>query len=154
MQKNFFKLLIEEHEQVKEILEQLEETDESDIETREQLFKKLKSGLIPHMKAEEAAYYPVLIDEDQSRKQALEAAEEHHAAELILYELEKLSKKNERWGAKLSVFKEILEHHIQEEQEELFDVTREVLDDEAINGVMKNFKKEKENTLQQMGEFL
>lgn len=57
------------------------------------------------MKAEEAAYYPRLIDEDQSKEQALEAAEEHHAAELILYELEKLSKKNERWGAKLSVFK-------------------------------------------------
>lgn len=154
MQKDFFKLLKEEHEQVKEILEQLDETDESDIETREQLFKKLKSELVPHMKAEEASYYPILIDEDQSREQALEAAEEHHAAELILYELEKLSKKNERWGAKLSVFKEMIEHHIQEEQDELFDVSREVLDDEAISSVMKNFKKEKENILQEMGEFL
>lgn len=105
------------------------------------------------MKAEEAAYYPRLIDEDQSKEQALEAAEEHHAAELILYELEKLSKKNERWGAKLSVFKEMVEHHIQEEQEELFDATREVLDEDAINDVMKNFKKEKENTIRQMGEF-
>lgn len=105
MNNDFFDLLIQEHEQVKDILEQLEETDEFEVEKREQLFKELKSGLIPHLKAEEAAYYPRLIDEDQSKEQALEAAEEHHAAELILYELEKLSKKNERWGAKLSVFK-------------------------------------------------
>lgn len=153
MNNDFFDLLTKEHEQVKDLLEQLKETDESEEDTREQLFKKLKSELIPHLKAEEAAYYPILIDEDQSREQALEAKEEHHAAELILYELEKLSKKNERWGAKLSVFKEMVEHHIEEEQEELFDVTKEVLDDEAIEGIMKNFKKEKQNSLKQMSEF-
>jgi iron-sulfur cluster repair protein YtfE (RIC family) len=88
--KQFFQLLKKDHAEVKGILGQFKETKESAPKKREELFKKLREELVPHMKAEESIFYPPLLAKKESREDAMEGVEEHHVSEMVLKELEKL----------------------------------------------------------------
>jgi len=116
----FFQMLKKDHEEVKNILEQLKETKESASKKREELFQKLRVELVPHMKAEESTFYPPLVAKKVSREDAMEGVEEHHVSEMVLKELETMQKGEEQWGAKMAVFKELVEHHIKDEQSKVF----------------------------------
>lgn len=138
----FFKMLKKDHAEFKEILGQLVETKES--KKRDELFKKLKEELIPHMKAEESTFYQPLLAKKEAREDALEGVEEHHVSEMVFKELEKMPKGEDQWGAKISVFKELVEHHIQEEESKVFKSAEKALDDEEMQSIMKKFDHEKQ----------
>lgn len=140
MPQELFELLQADHDRIRGILDDLSETSEKAEKTRESGFKKLKGELIPHMRAEEKAFYPPLQEHDEAREVALEALEEHHVAESVLNELSDMSLNDERWGAKLQVFQEILEHHIEEEESEVFDAAEEVFEDEQLQEIFKQVK--------------
>jgi hemerythrin-like domain-containing protein len=107
---------------------------------------KLKRELIPHMKAEEKAFYPVLMN-NGGKEVGLEAIEEHHVAEIVLKELDKLPKNAENWDAKFKVFAELLKHHIEEEEEDVFDAAEDMLDDDQMSQVMTSFMEEKKSVM-------
>jgi hemerythrin-like domain-containing protein len=144
MAHEFFQMLEKEHEEVKGILAKLESQSKGSAKTKEDLFLKLKEELIPHMKGEEKHFYPALKDGDETSDVAMEGIEEHHVAETVLKELDKLSKDAENWDAKLKVFKEIVEHHIEEEEEELFEAAEDALEEDDLDKIMASFEKEKE----------
>ncbi|MFZ7127856.1 MAG: hemerythrin domain-containing protein [Desulfobacterales bacterium] len=144
MHQEFFDLLKKEHKEVDDLLEELEETSDGAVKTREKLFAKLKEELVPHMKAEEKAFYPPLKGDKNAREDALESLQEHHVAELVLKELDRLDKGDEVWGAKLSVFKEIVSHHVEEEESTIFDAARKALDASQMEKIMTAFDKEKQ----------
>ncbi|MDY0038781.1 MAG: hemerythrin domain-containing protein [Desulforhabdus sp.] len=150
MHNDFFKILEKDHDEIKSILEKLEKTSEGSAKTREDYFDNLKQELIPHMKAEENHFYPALKKKEETRETALEALEEHHVAELVLMELDKMTKKEENWGAKLTVLKELIEHHIEEEEEEVFEDAKEYLDEGQIEKISKAFEKEKQQAKQNL----
>lgn len=129
------------HEEVKQILSQMVESSKKSRKT--ELKKRLEKSLVPHMRAEEAVFYPALRQNRKSRDQALEAIAEHHAAELLLKELLDLRPESEVWNAKCKVFQEIVEHHIEEEEEQVFKLSREVISDEEIGKMLTNFAEEK-----------
>jgi hemerythrin-like domain-containing protein len=143
MTHEFLETLKTDHEEVKGMLEKLSEGPKT-AKARESLFTKLKKELIPHMKGEEKHFYSVLAEKKQARMQSMEALEEHHVAEVVLKELDKLPKGAENWGAKLKVFKELLEHHIEEEEGEVFETAEEELDEDMLDQIMESFQKEKE----------
>jgi hemerythrin-like domain-containing protein len=149
MHKEFFKLLRKDHKEVKDIFEELQETKGKPSQ-REKLFKKLKEEIKPHMKAEEHVFYPALKDNKEAREDVLEGIEEHHVAELVLNELEDLSPKEDQWAAKLSVLKELVEHHIEEEESKIFDDAEEVLSEDEMKKIMKKFEEEKEKVKSSM----
>jgi hemerythrin-like domain-containing protein len=70
--------------------------------------------------------------------------EEHHIAEVSMVELDKMSKQEEFWAAKLSVFQELINHHIQEEESKIFEDAQKAISEEQIQKVMTNFQEEKE----------
>ncbi len=144
MHEDFFQLLEKDHDQVKDLLEKLQDTSDDALKTREKLFLQLKKEILPHMKAEEKAFYPALKEEKESRRKAMESIEEHHVTELVLNELDQMGKDEENWSAKLEVFKELVEHHIEVEEEEIFSSAEEVLTEDAIDQIMKSFQTEKE----------
>jgi hemerythrin-like domain-containing protein len=83
---------------------------------------------------EEKVLYPALEPHAEARDIVREGFQEHHVADLIARELQKLAKGDENWGAKFKVFKESLEHHIQEEEGKMFRIARAVLSrDELLN---------------------
>ena len=147
----FFQSLEKDHNEVRDILEQLAQTSEGAAKTKEKLFMKLKHELLPHMKGEEKGLYPVLMENRDVREKAMESLEEHHVAETVFNELDKLPKDKENWSAKLKVFKEIVEHHIEEEEDEVFDIAGEILDDDQLDQIMESFENEKEKIKEQLG---
>lgn len=130
---NAFELLKKDHEKVSGIFQKLEETTERAVKTREELFTQLKTELDVHAKIEEQIFYPAIKEADATREITLEAFEEHHVIKALLSELESLDKTDERWTAKLKVLKENVEHHVEEEEGEMFKNARKVLSEEQIN---------------------
>lgn len=128
-----FKLLKTDHEKVAGILEKIEGTTERALKTREELFTQLKSELDVHAAIEESIFYPVLEKADESRDITLEAFEEHRLVKQLLSELEAEAKDDETWTAKFSVLKEQIEHHVEEEEGEMFKKARKVLTKEEID---------------------
>jgi hemerythrin-like domain-containing protein len=84
------------------------------------------------------------LKKKEGKEVGMEAMEEHHVAEMMLNELDSLSKNAENWNAKLSVFAEIVKHHIEEEEEEVFDKAKDLLTDDELNKIMSSFTSEKE----------
>lgn len=129
---NAFELLKKDHEKVSGILEKLDATTERGVKTREELFTQLKTELDIHAQIEEQILYPVLKEAKETEDITLEAFEEHAVVKRLLAELEALPKDDETWGAKLTVLKENVEHHVEEEEGEMFKSAREVLSREEI----------------------
>lgn len=142
---NAFTLLKQDHETVADLLEKIDQTTERGIKTREDLFTKLKTELDVHAKIEETIFYPALEDQDETRDITLEAFEEHRLVKQLLGELESMSKDAEEWTAKFTVLKENIEHHVEEEEGEMFENARKVLskeDQESLGTRMEQAKKE------------
>ena len=129
---NAFDLLKADHKKVADILEKLDATSERALKTREELFTKLKRELDVHSRIEETVFYPVLEEADETHEITLEALEEHALVKQLLEELQALAKDDEQWTAKFTVLKENVEHHVEEEEGEMFKKARKVLSEEAI----------------------
>lgn len=145
MHQKFFELLKTDHDKVDDILQQLKGTTQKQHKKRESLLTKLQEEWVPHMRGEEKLFFPLLKEHLQSRDKSMKVVEEHHVAELVFSEITSLSQDDEKWGAKLSVLQELIEHHV-EEEEEIFELAREVLDEKQMGEILKAFEKEKEDT--------
>ena len=129
---NAFNLLKSDHEKVAGILTSIEETTERAAKGREELFARLKQELDLHAKIEEEIFYPALEESDETREVTLEAYEEHRLVKQLLAELEMEPKDTEEWTAKFTVLKENIEHHVEEEEGEMFKNARKVLSEDEI----------------------
>lgn len=125
-----FELLKADHEKVSGIMEKIDETTERGIKTREELFTQLKNELDLHAELEEQYFYPALEEAEETHDITLEAYEEHNLVKQLLAELESEAKDQEQWTAKFTVLKENVEHHVEEEEGELFPKARKVLGSE------------------------
>ena len=144
-----FTLLKNDHEKVSGIFAKLEETTERAEKTREELFTQLKQELDIHAHIEETIFYPALKQEAETRDVTLEGFEEHHVIKTLLKELEGMSVGSEQWTAKLKVLKENVEHHVGEEEGEMFKGAREVLSKEQIEDLGTRMEAEKKRQQQQ-----
>ena len=140
---NAFTLLKADHKKVAGILEKIDETTERAVKTREELFTQLKTELDIHTRIEETIFYPALKDADETRDITLEAFEEHKVVKTLLGELESLGKDKEEWTAKFTVLKENIEHHVEEEEGEMFPKARKVLGDEGAETLGTRMEKAK-----------
>ena len=129
---NAFNLLKSDHEKVAGILSSIEETTERAVKGREELFTRLKQELDLHAKIEEEIFYPAIEGAEETREVTLEAYEEHRLVKQLLAELEAEPKDTEEWTAKFTVLKENIEHHVEEEEGEMFKNARKVLSEEEV----------------------
>ena len=118
-------LLKQDHDRIKKMLEDGDSTTERGEKTRTEIFERLKTTLVAHEAMEEEVLYPALKAHPQARELTLEAYEEHHVVDLVLEELEMTPVSDEEWGAKFTVAKENIEHHIEEEEGEMFKMIRQ-----------------------------
>ena len=65
-------------------------------------------------------------------------------SEMVFKELEKTPKGDDQWGAKMSVFKELVEHHIKDEESKVFKSAEKALGQDEIQNIMKRFEQEKQ----------
>ena len=127
-----FKLLEEHHREIEKIFKELEPTTERAVKTREEQFRKLQKELEIHTVIEETILYPVLKKEKETRDITFEGFEEHDVAKRLLEEMAMMEVTSEIWTAKLKVLQESVEHHVEEEEKEMFKDARDVLSKEQI----------------------
>jgi len=140
---NAIELLKADHEKVSEIFEKLEDTTESDEKTRTELFTKLKQELDLHAHVEETIFYPVLKKAEETRDITMEGIQEHHVVKVLLGELNSMKAGSEVWTAKLKVLQENVEHHVEEEEDDMFKSARQVLSKERLEELGAQMEQEK-----------
>ncbi|MGH9932442.1 MAG: hemerythrin domain-containing protein [Pyrinomonadaceae bacterium] len=131
------------HKKVAGIMDKLDSTTERGVKTREELFTQLKTELDVHARIEETIFYPELEKADETHDITLEAFEEHRLVKQLLGELEKMDKSDEQWTAKFAVLKESVEHHVEEEESEMFPKARKVLSEEQAEIIGTRMETEK-----------
>lgn len=128
-----FAQLKDDHERIKSLLSRLAETTERGVKTRRDLFDQIRAGLAQHETIEEEILYPTLREHRRAEELVLEAYEEHDVVDRLLSDLAGMDVSDERWGARAKVMQENIEHHIDEEEGELFKRARQVLDKDELD---------------------
>ncbi len=123
-------LLRAQHEEVRDIFEEI--ADERDGEEKLELVQELSDNLAAHATIEERIFYPAAF---ASRTEELlrEAVEEHLAMKRIVADLLELTPSDETFDAKVSVLREQVEHHVMEEEGELFPAVERELGQEELS---------------------
>jgi hemerythrin-like domain-containing protein len=127
---NAISILEDDHERIQELLDQLEQTTERATKTRTELVVQVAAEIRTHAELEELIFYPAYreaVKDKEDRAMYFEAVEEHHVVHLLLPELESTDVSSEEFGAKAMVLKEILEHHIQDEEAHMFPSARKAM---------------------------
>ena len=128
-------LLKTDHDKVKKLLSEGEETTERAEKGRTELFATLKEEMLIHERIEEEIFYPALKEHPKAKDIVLEGFEEHHVVDQIMGELEATPVTDEQWAAKFKVMKENIEHHIEEEEGEMFEQARKVFDTDELQAL-------------------
>ena len=144
-------MLKADHDKVKKLLEELETTTERGVKTRAELFSTIKGELTIHELIEEEIFYPALKSHPKAVDIVLEGYEEHHVVDLLMGELEDLDVADESWGAKAVVMKENIEHHIEEEEGQMFPQARQVFDRQELEELAARMTERKENAQLELG---
>jgi hemerythrin superfamily protein len=147
---NAFQLLKEDHQKVSGIFQQIEPTTERAEKTRTELFAQLKQELDIHARIEETIFYPSIKRAAETREIVLEGFEEHHVIKMLLKELEAMPVDTEEWAAKIKVLQENVEHHVEEEEGEMFQKARDVLSEDEIKQLGEQMEEMKKQLQQQM----
>jgi hemerythrin-like domain-containing protein len=125
-------LLKDDHRKVKKMLAEGEATTERAEKTRAELYAALRREMEVHERIEEEIFYPALKAHPKARDIVLEGFEEHHVVDEIMGELGKTDVDDETWAAKFKVMKENIEHHIEEEEGEMFAQARQAFDEAEL----------------------
>jgi iron-sulfur cluster repair protein YtfE (RIC family) len=127
--------LKQEHEEAAELLETICDEDSNGSE-RKAALKKLKGALIPHLRAEgKVVYDPIIALKDKKVKQdGLEGHLEHEIAERTLLQLTKIQNAmSPEFSATAKVLKELIEHHVEEEEDNVWsDVRKNFSSDDRL----------------------
>jgi hemerythrin superfamily protein len=130
---NAVELLKQDHERIKGLLEDLSKTTERGVKKRTELLGKLEFELTVHTQIEEDILYPAFKQAGTKEEDIMyyEAKEEHRAVDsLVLPDLKATDPGTREFTGRVKVCKEMLEHHIEEEEEEMFPKAQELLGDQ------------------------
>lgn len=131
-----FELLKQDHQKVSGIFQQIQAaTGPNAADERTQLFRELKQELDMHAHVEETILYPALKQSAETRSITMEAYEEHQEVKDLLTEIEQTPVKDEEWDTLVLELKESVEHHVEEEEGEMFAQARDVLSPEQIDEI-------------------
>ena len=125
-------LLKQDHKAVKALLTELADTTNRAQKTRTELLQKIATEIKAHATIEEEIFYPAFKaagEKADDGKMFFEALEEHRAAgDLVLPDLLKTDVQSDQFGGRAKVLKELIEHHADEEEKEMFPRARQLMD--------------------------
>jgi hemerythrin superfamily protein len=125
-------LLKKQHRQVEKLFKEVEKTE--DPKQRRKLMEQIADDLKMHTQIEEEIFYPAVREVGTAKAEEMidEAFEEHHVVDLVLAELPQVDPEDERFEAKMTVLSELVKHHVEEEEEEMFPMAEKKLGAERI----------------------
>lgn len=135
-----FNLLKADHRKVEELFTQLESAQGA---AKLRVFEQIRMELELHTHIEEKIFYPALEEPEETHELTLEAYEEHDVVKKLLKELGRARSANEEWEAKAKVLQENVEHHVEEEENELFKKASRALNPQEIEALGEEMEAEK-----------
>ncbi len=142
-----FKLLKQDHKEVQQLFKKIEDSSDSAIKTRAKTYKELAKELTVHARLEERIVYPRLRQIEDLEETVKEGIEEHHVVEQLMEEIAQMPADDEQWMAKVTVLKEMVEHHVEEEEKELFPKAAKKLEKDEIEELAQTITDEKKDML-------
>ena len=143
LQGGIYSTLKKEHKEVKEMFKQILDDKKPSMK----IFNQIMDALKPHMSGEEKYLYPAIkADADPKEENALivdEAFEEHKWAKMLAAEICKIDENNEMWIPKVKVLSDMIDHHIEEEEGEVFKAAKKVLSKDQEEEILSKFVQEK-----------
>lgn len=136
-----YQVLKKEHDHMKDLFAQVNKEKHA---KGNGVFAEIKHDLGLHLEIEEKLFYSALKDEKTVHEKMLEAFEEHNIVKNLLNDLSNFPREDERWMAKMKVLQELVEHHIEEEEGEIFKKAKKVLDKGRSEEIGSQFESEKE----------
>lgn len=124
-------LLKQQHEEVSKLFKKYEKLADHDDEERQELFEQIADRLGAHAKIEELYFYPAM-KKDDTEDDLREAVEEHLVVKRLIADLISMDAADEEFDAKMKVLQENVEHHVEEEEKDLFKSARKLLSKEQL----------------------
>jgi hemerythrin superfamily protein len=125
-------LLKQDHQKVKGMVKEVEETGRRSTKQREELFQTIVDELTVHERIEEEIFYPSVQKHEKAKDLVLESYVEHGVVDDLLDQISTIDVADEKWMPAFKVFRENLEHHIEEEEKELFPKTKSIFSEEQL----------------------
>jgi hemerythrin-like domain-containing protein len=138
-------LLKQDHRKVKALFSEFESTKGRPVDQRRKTAEGIVRELMVHETIEEQVFYPAFKEaaDKEGKELVAESKEEHHVVDLIIEELQGVELGAEDFEAKMKVLQENVEHHIDEEEKEMFPDAKKMLGEEKLQelgGVMAELK--------------
>lgn len=140
--------LHQDHQEVAALLQKM--IDSGDARERGDLIKEIANNLLPHLHAEQTVLYKKMekSDDADTRKFTYEGTNEHDIAEQqVKLLLQARDKAGERWTAQATVLKELIEHHVGEEESTGFSKARSEFDSATLEKLGEQFRQQKEKLM-------
>lgn len=132
---NAITMLKSDHATVKRLMRELNETGDRAVKQRESLVEQIERALKMHAQLEEEIFYPAFKSASrgsEAEELFYEAAEEHHIVDMVLPALKAANPKSHEFKAKAKVLQDLVEHHIKEEETQMFREARDLFGDEQL----------------------
>lgn len=155
MTRNPVELLKEDHRKVKDLLSELVQTTTRAEKKRRQLLDKIDQEMHVHTHIEEEIFYPAFRESGNSEfsKMYFEALEEHRAVlELVMPDLRKTEPTSDKFSGRAKVLKELIEHHMDEEEKDMFRKAQKAMSREELDGLGQRMAERKQELQRQMRE--
>lgn len=123
---DIFEIIERDHASLRELGQQIMDT--YDHEQRKEIFSQYRENLKSHERAEERFFYIALLADDKSQDEARHSIAEHEEIEELIEQTDD-DADTEMWLAGFEDLHELVLHHMEEEEEEIFRVARDVLSD-------------------------
>ena len=131
------------HDAHRELLETIANTSGAS-ETRQKAWDDFYNDVKSHAAAEEETFYSKLISKTWGQEHARHSVHEHQQLDDLMEELNEMDMSSPGWLQKFKTLRHDYEHHIEEEEDEVFTRAQEIIPDEALKGYAERFKERKE----------
>ena len=128
-------LLKADHAAVKKLFAQEQKATKQDDEKKQIVFDQIKDALTVHATIEEEIFYPAVkkARQEHVKDEVREGYEEHRQIKILIAEIANITPDDETWDMKVKVLKEDVEHHVKEEEGEMFPDARKFLGEKRLN---------------------
>jgi hemerythrin superfamily protein len=149
---NVIELLKKDHDTVEELFKSFEAAKEKEDDSRQEIAHQICRELTVHATVEEELFYPAVdqkaeTDDEETQEKVKEADEEHRLVKVLVAEIEGMDTSDDHFDAKVKVLKDVVEHHVEEEEGELFPKTRKLMSSDELEELGEQVEARKEELM-------
>ena len=141
---NAIELLKQDHQEAAALMDELETADKGSMSTTRDMFRRLREALTLHTQIEEQVFYPALEQHEETRDMIGEAHSEHKEVKEMLAEMTGMNPGSDEFMDKLTELRDSVEHHVEEEENEMFPKAEQVLGESRLREMGRQMEQMKQ----------